>query len=160
MVLVRRRAGSRHRMRIAPGLGAAVLVVAAMMAVVPSAWATSYSVTDLGTLGGPTSQANAINNVGEVTGSADASYDTPFGNVVVPHAFRFRDGLMTDLVGVPPSHGCDGCSAGRAINESGQVAGWRSLSSGDRVPATWKVGEPTQIVSSLGFEPAADGINN
>ena len=50
-----------------------------------------YNVTDLGTLGGETSQANAINNAGQVVGGAS----TKSGN---NHAFLWRPGKgMQDL---------------------------------------------------------------
>jgi probable HAF family extracellular repeat protein len=56
---------------------------------------TAGSVIDLGTLAGPafpnfTSQAHAITAGGEVVGSSDTS-------VLAEHAFRWVDGVMTDL---------------------------------------------------------------
>lgn len=50
-----------------------------------------YTFTDLGTLGGPTSTANGINNKGWVTGVSDLPGGTTF------HGFLWQKGVMTDL---------------------------------------------------------------
>jgi probable HAF family extracellular repeat protein len=69
--------------------------------------------TDLGTLGGPNSHAEAINASGQISGSALLS---PFGP---EHAFIYSAGAMQDL-------GTLGGSASLAadINDRGQIVGW------------------------------------
>ncbi len=56
----------------------------------------AYTVTDLGTLGGPTSEAFCINNHGQIVGVADLS---PTALPTVSHAFLWQNGRMTDLGG-------------------------------------------------------------
>jgi len=74
--------------------------------------------TDLGTLGGDSSEAWAVSDTGKVVGSAQTAED-------VWHAFLWEDGGMTDL----GTLGGDGsCALG--INNSGQVVGW-SMAPGD-----------------------------
>jgi probable HAF family extracellular repeat protein len=63
----------------------------------------SYSVLDLGTLGGPSSRGEAINNRGEVVGQAD----TPGGR----WAFLWKKGTMYNL----------GPTIAYGINDRGQV---------------------------------------
>jgi probable HAF family extracellular repeat protein len=66
----------------------------------------------LGTMGGPSSQAYAINNMGQVTGYSDV----PGGQ---QHAFRYSGGTLTDIgqiSGLPNSFGY-------GINAAGHVAG-------------------------------------
>jgi len=72
---------------------------------------TPYRVTDLGTLGGTFSYANAINDIGQVTGGAAL----PNG---FTHAFLYTAGAMSDLGTVGGSF-----SQGEGINHSGQVTG-------------------------------------
>src|SRR5262245_1144631 len=84
--------------------------VLVLLALPASALAATYSVTDLGTLGGPSVSAHAINASGWVVGEAlTASLQN--------HAFLYRDGAMIDL-GVP-----GGMSVARAVSASGQIAG-------------------------------------
>jgi probable HAF family extracellular repeat protein len=71
-----------------------------------------YSVTDLGTLGGASSEASAINIVGEVVGSSMTTAG-------VSHAFLYRDGQMLDLGTLPGGT----ASYGVAINDNGTVVG-------------------------------------
>jgi probable HAF family extracellular repeat protein len=75
--------------------------------------APSFRLVDLGTLGGSTSGATAINKSGEVVG-----YATTLGDAAT-HAFRWRGGTMTDL-GVLPG---GGYSCANAINDRGQIVG-------------------------------------
>ncbi|HEY7117662.1 MAG TPA: hypothetical protein VH475_13820 [Tepidisphaeraceae bacterium] len=70
-----------------------------------------YSVTDLGTLGGPTSTATALNENGDVVGAAAI-------NDNVRHAFLFRNGQMVDLT-PGESHG----TIATDVNASDEVVG-------------------------------------
>lgn len=73
----------------------------------------SYQVTDLGTLGGPTSVANAVNNVGQVVGESDVS-----ATVSHPFLYTVSTGKMTDLSSVV---GATAIVTG--INDLGQMVG-------------------------------------
>jgi len=86
-----------------------------MLGAASAAQALSYTVTDLGTLGGTSSSGYGINNSGQVTGwsyTASGFY----------HAFLYGNGSMTDLGGL------GGKSIGSSINDSGQVTGWLDYS--------------------------------
>jgi probable HAF family extracellular repeat protein len=73
--------------------------------------------TDLGTLGGDYSYANAINDAGQVVGYSDSAPIDPYGTHL-QHAFLWQSGVMTDL-------GTLGGTTSRAygINASGQIVG-------------------------------------
>jgi probable HAF family extracellular repeat protein len=88
-------------------VGAAALV--ALLFAASTCFAQMYTVTDLGTLGGSSSHALAINSVGQITGKASTASES--------HAFLWTSGKMEDL-------GSPGwASVGTAINASGQVVG-------------------------------------
>jgi probable HAF family extracellular repeat protein len=73
---------------------------------------------DLGTFGGPTSEAVAINRRGDVVGNADTETKDKEGNAI-GHAFLWQDGKMSDLgtLGGPRSWA-------EANNASGLVVGY------------------------------------
>lgn len=106
--------------------------------------------TDLGTLGGSSSWASAINQAGQVTGMSDVRPDVP-----LTHAFRVSDSAMTDLT--PSAYVNAGY--GNDINSAGVVVGsvwvdyWRAFVSADGV--TVELGTLPGDDSSNGF-----GIND
>ena len=73
----------------------------------------AYTVVDLGTLGGTTSSATAINASGWVVGYSATAGDA------ASHAFLWRHGVMTDLGTLPGGTS----SRANAINDRGQVVG-------------------------------------
>lgn len=75
-------------------------------------WVPSYSIIDLGTLGGSVSQANDVNAYGQVVGSSDLVANG------IRHAFLWQNGVMTDLGALGGSY-----SNAFAINDAGQVVG-------------------------------------
>jgi len=95
--------------------------------------------TDIGTLGGKTSEADAINNCGQVAGGAAVLFDSP------EHAFVYERGVMKDL---GPGHV-------NAINDSGQAAGLSRLDG--QKAALWSRGKRTVLGEELS---EAFGINS
>lgn len=93
----------------------AMLVVGLVAA--GTASAATYTVIDLGTLGGKSSAANDMNNRGDVVGWAA----TPSGAV---HAFVFRDGHMIDIGTLGGRNSAaTGISDNRAVVGTSGVAG-------------------------------------
>src|SRR5437870_729419 len=74
--------------------------------------AQTYSITDLGTLGGPTSEANDIGSLGQIVGVSK----TPDGSY---HAFLYSGRAMHDLGAFGGNQ-----SIATAINSSSQIAGY------------------------------------
>ena len=94
-------------------------VIAALFGLVTAAsGAARYSLTDLGTLGGPyAARGAALNERGQVTGYAPTGSTNQFFRPLI-HAFLYSNGALNDL-GTLGGTG----SSGTAINERGQVTG-------------------------------------
>jgi probable HAF family extracellular repeat protein len=93
-----------------------------------------YTLTDLGTFGGTTAQARAINNRGAVVVNATGFSDN------LTHCFVV-DGRNT--IALPPGAQC------LAINSRGQVAGTFSTRAGQSAPFVWTNGQLT-LLPTLG----------
>jgi probable HAF family extracellular repeat protein len=99
-----------------PTLLRLLAAAAAAAALAPPA-AAGYTVTPLGTLGGSSSFALAVNDAGQVTGNAQTPPGTPAPRL---NAFLWEDGVMTNLGTLP---GSNNFSRGYAINNRGVVVG-------------------------------------
>jgi probable HAF family extracellular repeat protein len=96
-------------------------------------FASGVVVTDLGTLPkGGTTQASAVNDVGQVTGSSGAS------------AFRWQNGVMTNIGQLNRETPAPG-----AINHSGQTVGFATGSSGQMSAWVWTGSGKIQDLNGL-----------
>jgi probable HAF family extracellular repeat protein len=117
----------------------AVLMAALCAATLDEAAAvTPYRVTDLGTLGGTVSFANAINATGQITGGAATPGDA------TAHAFLYSAGSMKDLGTLGGSF-----SQGEGINNSGLVTGFSGTAAGSNRAFLYS-GGPMQDLGTLG----------
>ena len=116
-----------------PCITAITLFAALAVPVRLAAQHTRYKLIDIGTLGGPASfvsedadASRILNNQGMVAGGADTSEPDPYApncfepDCFVHHAFRWKDGVLTDLGALFPG----ASSAVGAMNERGSIAGF------------------------------------
>ena len=135
-----------------------------------------YKLIDLGTLGGTSSFFGSsivtLNDSGEATGQADTPAANPFFPKELPillddpqiyHAFQWRDGVLTDLGALPGG----GDSAGIAINERGDIAGFSKNGTIDPytgIPeiraVLWKDGNLLDLGTLGGNESFTNSVNN
>lgn len=123
--------------------------VLAASAVLLASAAQQSTVTEIGTLGGPTSHAIAINSRGEVVGNAQ----TASGAM---HAFLWDNGRLTDLgtLGGPNSYAAD-------ISSNGEVVGSAQTASGALHAFSWDKGRMTDlgVLPGGGGHSQASGIS-
>ena len=106
-----------------------------------------YVLTDLGTLGGLSAQAQDIADAGEVIGAATNA-------ALRSRAFLWRDGSMTDLGTLGGLH-----SEAVAISSTGHIAG-RSQTSASKYHATlWSGGTTTDLTPTNDYA-VAYGVND
>src|SRR6185436_15642508 len=94
---------------------------------------SSYTIVDLGTLGGAESRAFDLNDQGQVIGESV----TPAGEL---HAFLWEAGTLTDLGTLG-----GGLSSAAALNERGQVIGVSSTAAADGHAFLWRRGVMTDL---------------
>jgi probable HAF family extracellular repeat protein len=113
---------------------------------------------DIGTIGGRYSQANGINNRGQVVGYSTTRFPAFLDEITPWHAFVWENGKWTDLgtLGGPNSN-----SVAAGINDGGQVVGWYDF--GDPVQThafLWQDGKMTDLGTLGGTVVQAYAINN
>src|SRR5262249_6035677 len=108
----------------------------------------SYTIADLGTLGGPARVAYAINKSGQACGSARTANGSS-------HAFILQNGQMTDL----GTFGGQDSSA-LAVNNFGQVVGSDSTAGGQQRAFAWQNGQETDLGTLGGQRSFASGVND
>lgn len=112
-----------------------------------------YQVINLGTLGGSSSFALDLNNLGQITGNAQTPVGQPAPRL---NAFLWQHGTMTNL-GVLP--GSNNFSRGYGINDAGVIVG-ESDNNSPR-PFRWENGTMIQLPAlQAGLGGVAHGINN
>jgi probable HAF family extracellular repeat protein len=119
-----------------------------------------YTITDLGTLGGPTSAAYAINGPGQITGIS-----TPSGTSTIFHGFRTTPGGLINSPGTDLGTFVGGIgSTANGINASGQVTGDADNAAGAshafRTTATGRIGDPGTDRGTLGGSNSSGGAIN
>lgn len=140
-----------------------------------------YSVTDLGTLGGPNSDfllgQQVLNNRGTAVGGADTStLDLNYPNVnpllgfpgygsrpFIQHGFEWRKGILADLGALPGRNN----SYANWVNASGEAVGESENGSIDPltgfpevVAVAWKDGRIINLGTLGGYESEALAVNN
>lgn len=127
-------------------LGAAVLIATSPLTPAPHAQTAPgpYTVTDLGTLGGLSTQPSDMNNEGQVVGYSTSGTQA--------RAFVWENGSMTAL---PPLPGML-TSFADAVNGLGHVVGYSNLPTGIARATLWRDGS---VINLTPDAPASQGSN-
>jgi probable HAF family extracellular repeat protein len=144
---------------------AAVAAVGFMGATAMSAFAASYSITDLGNLGYPTARGAGINESGQVAGTSYLAERVEYNVGCAPRhrpcfvhperPFLWSAGTITNL----GSLGGGLFAEGTAINNLGEVAGLSNLKNGERHAFVFHNGKMTDL-GPTGRESRAFAIND
>lgn len=113
-----------------------------------TAFAQTYTVTDLGTLGGSSTVAHALNGAGQVTGASNLNSSTS-------HAFLYSGGQISDIGSLGGSS-----AVGLGINSLGQAVGYSTLADGSYRGFLYNNGTMSALPTLSGNYGTAYGIND
>lgn len=114
-----------------------------------------FVITDLGTLGGGSSHAEAINDKGQVVGYSPLTMNQQINKDTIIHGFIWQKGKLTDigsLSNFPNSYACDINNKGQVLvntSESFEPFNNTFLSVGGD-PYIWQNGKRTQLPANKG----------
>lgn len=112
---------------------------------------TSYQLTPLGSFGGGTTEANAINSVGSIAGCSLAVIN----GTTTLRAFVYSNGQMVDIGSLANG----GMACANDINDAGEVTGKSTAPSGELRAFIYKNGTMTSL-GNLGSSSDGSSINN
>jgi probable HAF family extracellular repeat protein len=118
------------------------------------AQAVARTVLDLGTLGGPSSLARAVNAQGVIVGEAET--EIFIGDTYPVLAFRYDETGMTALPFLPEGSN----SSAFDINDAGAIVGWSQTMGGNHGTVWLPDRPPIEIPTFGGDTSVALGINN
>lgn len=124
------------------------MLIPMLLALALTGAAQTYRVTDLGTLGGSSSGARAINLHAQITGYA-------YSSKTQSSAFLYKNGRMLNLGALGGT-----TAIGLAINSGGQVAGYSTLSDGSYRGFISIKGKLTSVGTLGGNYSDAEGLND
>lgn len=112
---------------------------------------TVYDLTPLGSFSGGTTEANAINDAGDVVGCSVAVIN----GASVRRAFLYSNGQLVDLGSLVT----DGYSCAEDINDSGQITGSSATATGEQRGFIYQNGTMTSL-GDAGSSSNGNSINN